>query len=99
MVNRLINYTSNLITMVHGMFNNMYNIVKLVLWVLPITCLIILLAGDHALCRSGYASSVSCKVVAVWRPCFVRVVPVVHLVMLLQSEDHVLCWLGQQHVL
>ena len=95
--------------MVHSMFNTMYKIVKLVLCGycqlyiilegLPTICLIILLARDHALCGSGHASSMSCNLVAVLRPCFVRVMPAVCLVMLLLSGDHALCGSFQQHVL
>ena len=87
--------------MVHGMFNNIYKIVKLVLcgccqlYVtlkdLPTICLIILLARDHALYRSGRASSISCNFVAVWRSCFVQIVPEACLAMLLLSGDHALC--------
>ena len=47
----------------------------------------------------GHASSTSCNVFAVWRPCYVQVVPVVCHVMCLLSGDHASCGLCQQHVM
>ena len=45
------------------------------------------------------ASSMSCNVVAVWKPCFVQVVPAACLLMLLLSGDHASCGSCQQHFL
>ena len=47
----------------------------------------------------GRDSSMSCNIVAVWRPCFVQVVPAVCLVMLLLSGDHASCGSCQQYVI
>ena len=41
--------------------------------------------------RAGIIDSVSCNVVSVWRPCFVRVLSTVYHVLLCLSGDHALC--------
>ena len=38
--------------------------------------------------RAGLVDSVSCNVVSIWRPCFVRVLSTVCRVMLCLSGDH-----------
>ena len=44
-------------------------------------------------------TSMSCKVFAVWRPCFMRVVPAVCDVKCLLSGDHASCGSFQQYVM
>ena len=73
--------------------------------VLPAICLvIILLSGDHisynvrTILHGGLAGSMLYIVFAVCRPCFVRVMPTVSLVMLLFG-DHASCSSCLQYVL
>ena len=42
--------------------------------------------------RAGLVDSVSCNVVFVWRPCFVRVLSTLYHVLLCLSGDHASCW-------
>ena len=42
--------------------------------------------------RAGLVDSVSCNLVSVWRPCFVRVLLTVCHVLLCLSGDHASCW-------
>ena len=46
--------------------------------------------------RAGIVDSVSCNVVSVWRPCFVRVLSTVYHVLLCLSGDHASCGSCQQ---
>ena len=50
--------------------------------------------------RAGIVDSVSCNVVSVWRPCFVRLLSTVYHVLLCLSGDHALCGSCRQcHIL
>ena len=49
--------------------------------------------------RAGLVDSVSCNVVSVWRPCFVRVLSTVYHVLLCLSGDHALCGSCRQCVI
>ena len=49
--------------------------------------------------RAGNVDSVSCNVVSVWRPCFVRVLSTVYHVLLCLSGDHALCGSCRQCVM
>ena len=49
--------------------------------------------------RAGIVDSVSCNVVSVWRPCFVRVLSTVYHVLLCLSGDHALCGSCRQCVM
>ena len=49
--------------------------------------------------RAGIVDSVSCNVVSVWRPCFVRVLSTVYHVLLCLSGDHALCGSCRQCVI
>ena len=66
--------------------------------VVPVVCLVFFCCLE-TMFRAGHASSMSCNAVAVWRPCFVQVVPAAYLIILLLSGDHALFGSCQQHVL
>ena len=58
--------------------------------VFVVRCHVVLLLSSTML-RAGLVDSVSCIVVAVWRPCFMRVLSTVCHVLLLLSGDHASC--------